>query len=103
VLREVAAALASPNEAALLASEPRLSLVVDELRALHATDPDAREMLVAELQRAQVELDRCRRLGSSAIDLVGRILALHSGFQYDHQGLATSTPTPAIGRIHTRL
>ena len=107
ILREVAAALASPGEAALLAAEPALSRAVDELRsALRSADriePADRDALLAEILRARTELVRCRTLGESATSLAGTMLAALGHEQYGGAGRVAAAPASRGTQMQARL
>jgi hypothetical protein len=103
LLRDLASALVSPSEATLLKIEPALMHTVDELRAVTSIDSEARALVLAELQRARAELQRCRTLGANATALVTAILRVHGHHEYDSFGAATSTTAPAGGHVEARL
>jgi hypothetical protein len=102
-LREIASALASPNTGALLTAEPVLARVVEELCTVTSIEPGARAAVFAELQRAHLELQRCRTLGPNAMDLVHAMLAPHGPQRYNSLGVEASTPAHRGGRMSARL
>lgn len=107
ILREVAAALASPNEAALLAAEPALSHAVEDLRSglqsAGGVEPADRHPLLAEILRARTELVRCRTLGESATGLAGTLLAALGHEEYGGAGKVAAVPASRGTRMQARL
>ena len=107
ILRAVATALASPNEATLLAAEPALSQALDELRtevrSVGAIGSADRQALLPEILRARTELVRCRTLGESAIGLVETMLAALGHEQYGGAGAVVPVPAARGTRMQARL
>lgn len=103
VLQQTAAALTTANAVALLATESGLAELVDELRFVTTIDADSRAAIATELQRARVELHRCRSLGAHATDLVDDLLAMHGHHEYDNLGVATTSTAPAASRVKATL
>lgn len=102
-LRAIAAALASPDEAALLAAEPELAQAVETLRAVASIPPAERDAVAIELGRARAALARCRALGDSAHELLEAMLALHGGRGYDNAGALVAAPALGAGQMRARL
>jgi len=74
-LDEVAAALAWPDAAALLAAESRLAAALIELGSVRTVAPADRSGIAIELIRARAALARCRVLGAAAGDVSALALA----------------------------
>ncbi len=102
-LRAIAAALASPDEPALLACEPALSQALVDLRAVGAIATEDRPALLGELMRARTELARCRTLGASAMDLAGTVLAAHGHQRYGDGGSPVAPASTPGSQMQARL